>query len=28
LYSMITFGAINKTDQMQITWNWNLNFIW
>ena len=27
LYSMITFGAINKTDQMQITWNWNLNFI-
>jgi hypothetical protein len=25
---MITFGAINKTDQMQITWNWNLNFIW
>lgn len=28
LYSMLTFGAINKTDQMQITWNWNLNFIW
>ena len=27
LYSMLTFGAINKTDQMQITWNWNLNFI-
>ena len=27
LYSMITFGSINKTDQMQITWNWNLNFI-
>jgi len=27
LYSMITFGAIKKTDQMQITWNWNLNFI-
>jgi hypothetical protein len=27
LYSMATFGDINKTNQMQITWNWRLNFV-
>lgn len=27
LYSMVTFPAIWKTDNMQITFNWSLNFI-
>jgi hypothetical protein len=27
LYSMVTFPDLNKTAQMQITWNWRLNFI-
>ena len=27
LYSMITFPDLNKTSEMQITWNWRLNFV-
>lgn len=27
LYSMLTFPDINKTAQMQITWNWRLSFV-
>lgn len=27
LYSMTTFADLNKTDDMQITFNWRLNFI-
>lgn len=27
LYSMITFPDLNKTEDMQITFNWRLNFI-
>jgi len=27
LYSMATFPDLNKTAQMQITWNWDLNFV-
>jgi len=27
LYSMVTFGGITKTSEMQITWNWSLNFV-
>ena len=27
LYSMATFGDINKTSQMQITFNWNISFV-
>ncbi len=27
LYSMVTFPDLTKTDQMQITWNWSLNFV-
>jgi hypothetical protein len=27
LYSMTTFPNLNKTEEMQITWNWRLNFI-
>lgn len=26
-YSMVTFPDLNKTDQMQITWNWRINFL-
>jgi hypothetical protein len=26
-YSIVTFGDITKTAQMQITWNWRLSFI-
>ena len=27
LYSMVTFLDLNKTDQMQITWNWRISFV-
>ena len=27
LYSMITFNDLNKTSEMQITWNWRLSFV-
>lgn len=27
LYSMATFADLNKTSQMQITWNWRLSFV-
>jgi hypothetical protein len=27
LYSMVTFPDLNKTNQMQITWNWRLSFV-
>lgn len=27
LYSMATFGSLAKTSSMQITFNWNLNFV-
>lgn len=27
LYSMVTFLDLNKTDQMQITWNWRISVI-
>jgi len=27
LYSMATFLDLNKTDQMQITWNWRISFV-
>ena len=27
LFSMVTFPDLNKTEDMQITWNWNINFI-
>lgn len=27
LYSMTTFADLNKTEDMQITWNWRINFI-
>lgn len=27
LYSMVTFPDLNKTSQMQITWNWRLSFV-
>lgn len=27
LYSMATFPDLNKTAQMQITWNWRLSFV-
>lgn len=27
IYSMVTFADINKTSQMQITWNWRLSFV-
>jgi len=27
LYSLTTFADLNKTEDMQITWNWRLNFI-
>lgn len=27
LYSMVTFPDLNKTEQMQITWNWRLSFV-
>lgn len=27
LYSMATFPDLNKTSQMQITWNWRLSFV-
>jgi hypothetical protein len=27
LYSMATFPDLNKTNQMQITWNWRLSFV-
>ena len=27
LYSLTTFADLNKTADMQITWNWRLNFI-
>jgi hypothetical protein len=27
LYSMLTFPDLNKTEQMQITWNWRLSFV-
>jgi hypothetical protein len=26
-FSMVTFPDLNKTEEMQITWNWRLNFI-
>lgn len=26
-YSMVTFADLTKTDQMQITWNWRINFL-
>lgn len=26
-YSMVTFPDLTKTDQMQITWNWRINFL-
>ena len=27
LYSMVTFPDLNKTNEMQITYNWNISFI-
>lgn len=27
LYSMVTFSDLTKTDQIQITWNWRINFL-
>jgi len=27
LYSMVTFPRLTKTQEMQITWNWRLNFV-
>lgn len=27
IYSMVTFGDLTKTSQMQITWNWRLSFV-
>lgn len=27
LYSMATFLDLNKTDQMQITWNWRISYV-
>lgn len=27
LYSMVTFPDLTKTSQIQITWNWRINFI-
>jgi len=27
LYSMVTFPILTKTQEMQITWNWRLNFV-
>lgn len=27
LYSMVTFPNLTKTEQIQITWNWRINFI-
>ena len=27
LYSLTTFPDLTKTDEMQITWNWRLNFV-
>lgn len=27
LYSMVTFPSLTKTEQIQITWNWRINFI-
>lgn len=27
LYSMVTFPDLTKTNQIQITWNWRINFI-
>lgn len=27
LYSMSTFPDLTKTEQMQITWSWNVNFV-
>lgn len=27
LYSMVTFPDLNKTNNMQITWNWRMSFV-
>ena len=27
LYSMVTFPNLTKTENMQITWNWRINFL-
>jgi len=27
LYSMVTFSNLTKTEQIQITWNWRINFL-
>jgi hypothetical protein len=28
LYSMATFPTLSKTSDIQIVWNWRVNFIW
>jgi hypothetical protein len=27
LFSLSTFADFNKTDQMEITWSWNISFL-